>query len=189
MVFSGCTNAPNSHCSHNGGGPFTTIAATPLIAEKPYISENNGKYTLNVPKVETRKVGITKGWKNSDQVDFSKVFVANEKTPVATINQHLSQGEHLVLQPGNYELTDSIAVSHPNQVVLGLGMATLISTTGKPCIVVDDVDGVRIAGVLLQAGATKSDSLIQWGLSVQPGNGANPGVMSDVFARVGGTNN
>jgi len=68
-------------------------------------------------------------------------------------------------------------------------MATLISTTGKPCIVVDDANGVHIAGVLLQAGETKSDSLIQWGLSVQPGNAANPGVMSDVFARVGGTNN
>jgi len=32
--------------------------------------------------------------------------------------------------------------------VLGLGMATLIATTGKPCIEVGNVDGVRVSGLL-----------------------------------------
>ena len=39
-------------------------------------------------------------------------------------------------------MTDSIKVNKANAVVLGIGMATLISTTGKPCIEVADVDGV-----------------------------------------------
>jgi hypothetical protein len=93
-----------------------------------------------------------------------------------------------VLQPGNYYLTDSIKVNRDNAVVLGIGMATLVSTTGKPCIEVQNVDGVRIAGVLLEAGETKSDALLTWGAKGYPGNGDNPGVMSDVFARVGGRN-
>jgi hypothetical protein len=59
MVFSGCKNAPASHCSHEGSGPYTTVDATPLIAEKPYITELNDKWTLNVPKYETKKVGVT----------------------------------------------------------------------------------------------------------------------------------
>lgn len=65
-------------------------------------------------------------------------------------------------------------------------MATLISTTGKPCIEVANVGGVRIAGILLQAGKTKSDTLLNWGTSKWAGNQQKPGVMSDVFARVGG---
>jgi hypothetical protein len=37
-------------------------------------------------------------------------------------------------------------------VLLGLGLATLISGNGKPCIIVGNVDGVRIAGFILEAG-------------------------------------
>jgi len=48
------------------------------------------------------------------------------------------------------------------------------------------VDGVRISGVLLQAGATHTDTLLEWGTKGYPGNARNPGAMHDVFARVGG---
>jgi len=44
-----------------------------------------------------------------------------------------------------------------------LGLANLVSTTGKPCIIVGNVDGVRISGLLLDAGHIKTYSLIQWG--------------------------
>ena len=67
-------------------------------------------------------------------------------------------------------------------------MATLVSTSGKPCIEVGPVDGVRIAGILLEAGETKSDTLLKWGSPNFSGSSSNPGVMSDVFARVGGRN-
>ena len=36
-VFLGCEGAPESHCGSTGGGPNSVVAATPLIAEKPYI--------------------------------------------------------------------------------------------------------------------------------------------------------
>lgn len=52
MVFVGSTNAPETHCGADGGLPRTTIAATPLIAEKPYITLEGEKFKLNVPKVE-----------------------------------------------------------------------------------------------------------------------------------------
>ena len=53
---------------------------------------------------------------------------------------------------GIYNLTESLKISSPNQVLLGLGLATLISGAGKPCIEVADVAGVRVAGVMMQAG-------------------------------------
>jgi len=99
-------------------------------------------------------------FRNADQVDFSRVFVANEKDSASVINAKLDQGLHIVLQPGNYYLTDSIKPRKAGQVILGLGIATLISTTGKPCIEVGDVDGVRVAGVLLDAGALEAPSLL-----------------------------
>lgn len=71
---------------------------------------------------------------------------------------------------------------------MGVGLATLIATTGKPCIKVGNVDGVRVAGFLLQAGAVESDSLLSIGTTGYAGDASNPTVISDVYARVGGTN-
>lgn len=139
--------------------------------------------------MEQNKVGTTKNWINSEKVDFSKVYVAHESDKAEAITAKLDSGLHVVLQPGNYYLSDSIKVNRPDAVILGLGMATLISNTGKPCIQVADVQGVRIAGVLLQAGPHKAETLIKWGQSKNSGSSQNPGVMSDVFARVGGRNN
>jgi len=91
--------------------------------------------------------------------------VANEKDSAATITSKLDSGLHVVLQPGNYYLADSIRVNKPNAVILGIGMATLISNNGKPCIEVGNVEGVRVAGMLLQAGVKKTPTLLKWGQS------------------------
>jgi hypothetical protein len=65
-------------------------------------------------------------------------------------------------------------------------MATLISTNGNSCIEVGNVDDVRIAGVILEAGNKKSDTLLKWGEKGYKGSKTQPGVGSDIFARVGG---
>ena len=68
-------------------------------------------------------------------------------------------------------------------------MATLVSTNGNACVEVADGIDARIAGLLLEAGKTKSDTLLKWGTDPSKGNESAPGVISDVFARVGGRNN
>jgi hypothetical protein len=60
-------------------------------------------------------------------------------------------------------LTDSLKVNNEGTVLLGIGMATLVATTGKPCIEIGEVDNVRVAGLLLEAGQVKSDVLLRWG--------------------------
>lgn len=70
-VFSGSVHAPESHCGYGGDGTYTTIEKTPVIAEKPYISEQNSTFTLNVPRVEKDKYGTTNNFSNADQIDFS----------------------------------------------------------------------------------------------------------------------
>ena len=94
---------------------------------------------------------------NADEIPFDQVFVAKETDTAETINTKLEEGLHVILQPGQYHLTDSIKVSNPNTVIFGMGMATLISTTGLPCIEVANVDGVKISGLLLQAGESETD--------------------------------
>jgi len=155
-VIVGSNGAPESHCSNSGGAPITNIAETPVIVEKPYIVADGQSYKLMRPRVEYNKVGPTPGWENSDEIDFSKVYVANEKDTAAHINSKLEEGLHLLFQPGNYHLEDSIKVNNADTVVLGMGLATLIPTNGTPAITVGNVDGVRVAGLLLEAGPQNS---------------------------------
>jgi hypothetical protein len=69
-----------------------------------------------------------------------------------------------------------------------MGLATLIPTNGTPAIEVGAVDGVRVAGLLLEAGPKNSQALLLWGTTGYAGLATNPGAISDVYARVGGTN-
>jgi hypothetical protein len=191
MVFVGDSGkATPDHCSNTGGNPWTTVAQAPVIAEKPYISINaQGKYTLRVPRVETNKAGPTRDYNNVDQYDFSKVYVATESDSAATINTHLSAGLHVVLTPGNYQFSQPLMVTQRNTVILGIGFPTITATSGNAVIQVHDVDGVRVGGILFQAGRTNSPTLIDWGQSTSYGNQSNPGIMYDMFGRTGGTNN
>ena len=69
-----------------------------------------------------------------------------------------------------------------------MGIATLVCEGGQPCIKVANIDGVKIAGLLLQAGKTHTSTLLEWGRAgtKYEGKASNPGIMSDLFARVGG---
>jgi len=43
---------------------------------------------------------------------------------------------------------------------LGIGLATVIANSSSPAIVVQKADGVRIGGILFQAGEFNSSSLV-----------------------------
>ena len=154
---------PDSHCgidSQSGGLPITKVEATPVIVEKPYIVFENDKYFLKVPHVERNKVGTTPGFDNAEAVSFEKVYVASDEDSAEKINAKLAEGNHLVLQPGKYHLEDSIHVTRDDTVVMGLGLATLIPTSGKPALKVDNVNGVKVSGLLLQAHTTHTETLL-----------------------------
>jgi hypothetical protein len=78
-------------------------------------------------------------------------------------------------------------VLRKNTVILGLGMPSLAPDTGKAALQIADVDGVRVAGVLVDAGKRESDTLVQVGgpLSHRD-HSANPISLQDVFFRIGG---
>jgi predicted heme/steroid binding protein len=189
MVFAGVEGAPTSNCGRGEGGvPYVTVDDVPVIAEKPFVSfAQDGLYYLNVPTAKRGRRGTD--FHVRDLINFNYVKVADpSKDNAESINAALAQGLHVVLSPGIYELDVPLQMVADRQVLLGLGLATLVPTSGGAAIEVGDVDGVRVAGVLIQAGPASSDALLEWGPKDVPraGDGDYPGFMHDVFVRVGG---
>jgi len=185
MAFVGTEGGEPSHCGPEGGPPSVNIPETPVIAEKPFVTiGQDGRYSLVIPRVQKNRKGYDFGVDSA--VDFSGVFVARATDSAAAINAKLAAGLHVVLSPGIYYLDAALQMDRPDQVLLGLGMATLVAAKGDAAIRVGNVDGVRIAGVLLQAGSGETDVLLQWGDGSYAGSAENPGFLHDVFARVGG---
>jgi hypothetical protein len=72
-------------------------------------------------------------------------------------------------------------------VALGLGYATLLADNGVTAMSTADVDGVILAGLFFDAGATNSPVLLEVGPSGSKArHAANPISLHDVFFRVGG---
>lgn len=203
QVFVGCTEVPAARFPF-GDDPsagISNIPATPVIAEKPFITiDNDGKYWLHIPPVRWLSVGSdashTPMETGAESVPFSNVFVANVENHGngVAIQAKLDAGLHVVLAPGVFHLTTTLTLRKPGQVLLGIGMATLHPpSNGDPCVrVAPAVPNVRVAGLML--GATHVDvhddvtSLLEWGIegTEDAGDSQNPGIMSDIFARVGG---
>jgi len=205
FVFLGCTGGgiPATGVTDNPGGTaFTNILSTPWIAEKPYISYNSGlnKYYLQIPNIEQNKVGAdaTTGYTNATAVDFENVYVSSSTDSAATINAQIALGNHIILTPGIYSsLGGPITVTQSDITILGIGFPTLVSLDGASCIVVSDsLTGVRIGGILLDAGTPPNYSgtfspLLQWGTTQEtaaPITSASQirGFLYDLFCRVGG---
>ena len=79
------------------------------------------------------------------------------------INLALALGKNLVLTPGVYNLSQPIVVSRPDTVVLGQGFATLVPQQGNAALVVLPNTGVKISGLIVDAGPVNSPVLVSVG--------------------------
>ena len=188
MVFVGDTNAPSNSFP---SPPYTTVAQTPTIAEKPYLYvDSSGNYQVFVPSDRTNSSGSTwsaTGNTAGTSLPISQFYIAKPTDTAATINAALAAGQNLLFTPGVYHLTDTIRVTRADTVVLGLGLATLEADNGVTAMSTADVSGIRIGGLLFDAGTTNSPVLLQVGPTGSTADhSADPTVLSDVFARIGG---
>jgi hypothetical protein len=191
QVFAGDNGAPAQAFGVPGGaGPYTTLATSPVTEEEPFLYlASDGSYRVFVPAVRHDSVGPT--WTNGpaagQSIPVSSFFVATPDTSVARINQALALGQNLILTPGVYHLNQAIAVSRPNTIVLGLGLATLLPDTGNVSMRIADVPGVKVSGLIFDAGPVSSPVLLQIG-SIANGTGdpADPTLVQDVYFRIGG---
>jgi len=174
------------------GTKYTTVAETPEIAEKPYLYYDQKKgYMVHVPDIRTNSTGISWEADKGRDITMEECYIANSDIDIsATINEALSSGKNLILTPGIYHLKEALQVQKQDTVILGMGLATLIPDNGNACIEIADVPGVRIAGILFDAGALNSKVLLAVGSANNSSktdlSNKNPMVLSDLFFRVGG---
>ncbi|WP_256107841.1 discoidin domain-containing protein [Streptomyces sp. ODS05-4] len=186
MVFSGVQGAPATGFPNP---PYTTLDTTPVSREKPFLYLDGGEYKVFVPAKRTNARGTSwgNGAPQGGSLPLSRFYVVKPGATAATINQALAQGLHLLFTPGIYHVDRPIEVNRPDTVVLGLGYATIIPDNGVTAMKVADVDGVRLAGFLIDAGPVNSRTLLEVGPEgASADHAANPTTVQDVFIRIGG---
>ncbi|MFD7241653.1 coagulation factor 5/8 type domain-containing protein [Streptomyces massasporeus] len=186
MVFSGVEGAPAQGFPNP---PYTTLATTPISREKPFLYLSGSEYRVFLPEKRTNARGVTwgNGTPRGTSLPLSRFYVAKPGVSAATLNQALAEGLHLLLTPGIYHLDQPVRVDRAGTVVLGLGYATLIPDNGVTALKVADVDGVRLAGFLVDAGPVNSATLLEIGpRGAWRDHSANPTTVQDVFVRIGG---
>lgn len=176
------------------GGHFTTVDYTPLVREKPFLYFHEGEFRVFVPAFRKNSRGVSwndeigcmgEGHSLLLEKDF---YVALPGTSAAIINQQLENGLNIFFAPGWFKLEEPIVVRNPNTILLGTGFATLYPSPENRAgaIFVDDVPGVIIAGVLLEA-LYDSDYLLKMGdYKANKDHSHNPSILHDVIIRVGG---
>ncbi|MFI5809359.1 MULTISPECIES: coagulation factor 5/8 type domain-containing protein [unclassified Streptomyces] len=186
MVFSGVQGAPAQSFPNP---PYTTLDTTPVSREKPFLYLSGSEYRVFLPEKRTNARGTTwgSGTPRGTSLPLSQFYVAKPGVSAATLNAALTQGLHLLLTPGIYHLDQPIQVNRAGTVVLGLGYATLIPDNGVTALRTADVDGVRLAGFLIDAGPVNSSTLLEVGpAGASADHSANPTTVQDVFVRIGG---
>ncbi|MGW7407590.1 RICIN domain-containing protein [Streptomyces sp. NPDC054833] len=187
MVFVGSQGVPATSFPKP---PYTTVAQSPVTREKPFLYvDGAGAYQVFVPSVRTNSTATSwaGGNPSGTSLPLSQFYVVKPGATAAQINAALAAGQNLLVTPGVYHLDQTLKVTRPDTVVLGLGLATFVPDNGVTAMTVADVDGVKIAGLLFDAGTTNSSTLVEVGpTGSSASHAADPTSLHDVYFRVGG---
>jgi hypothetical protein len=192
QVFSGVVGAPPQSFSATAYNPppYTTLATSPVTREKPFLYvDSSGHYNVFVPALRINSSGTT--WANEpaagSSIPIESFFIATPTDSVKEINVALATGQNLLFTPGIYHLDRTIEVKRPDTVVLGLGFPTLVPDDGDVAMSVADVTGVKLAGLMFDAGPVNSPVLLQVGTPhAHKSDPDDPTSIQDVFFRIGG---
>ena len=187
MMFLGVKGAPESRWPDN---PYTTINETPVIREKPYLVFDDKGYSIKIPELKKNSIGP--GWLNHNidkkAIHLNEFYIVKPGIDNSeSINSALIKGKNLLITPGIYSLKNAIKITRPGTVIMGIGMPSLMPENGNSVFEISDVDGVTVAGILVDAGKISSKTLMQVG---EPGSArsheSDPVFLYDIFFRVGG---
>jgi len=189
MVSLGVIGAPKADWPNK---PYLSIENTPFFREKPFWTmDGSGELWLEVPALKQESKGVS--WESAENnsnksISLSEFYIAHPKVDSAeSINTALAEGKNILFSPGIYWLKNSIEVTNPGTILIGMGMPSLIPEGENPVIKIADVDNVTLSSLLVDAGLTKTDQLVQIG---EPGadsdHSENPTFIYDLFLRVGG---
>jgi hypothetical protein len=190
QVFAGVFGAPDGCDGPKAACAYTTISRTPRSREAPFlVAMPTGDYGVFVPAGQNESAGPS--WEDHPTpgtlIPLSKFYIAKPTDSAMRINTELRSGRHLLFEPGVYHLDQTLTVSHPGTVVMGLGFATLLPERGQTALQVQASHGVTLSELLFEAGAQESPDLLRidnpgWSAVSRP----DPTAVHDVYFRVGG---
>jgi hypothetical protein len=201
QVFAGTVGAPGQNFASpwDASKVYTNLPADLTSRERPYLTDDgSGNQAVFVPAV--RQGAVDTSWSSGPtagtSIPINKFYVAKPSDPAWKLNIALALGQNLLFTPGIYHLDQALQVYRHDTVLLGLGFASLIPTRGNSVIKVGDVPGVKLAGLLIDAGPVKSRNLVEVGNRLDDDVSAavrshlsdpnDPTTLSDVFFRIGG---
>jgi hypothetical protein len=216
-VFNGSFDVTNGTDGVIGVDQVTALPQSPVSEEEPFLytatstaTTVGGASAVFVPALTHNSVGpnFLSGTEAGSSLALSDFFIANPATPEGEVQAALDRGQSLILTPGVYELDAPIVISHPGTVVLGLGFPVLVPQRGNASMVVLPANGVKLSGMIFDAGPVNSPVLLSVGAPPHPGpltpargtqpaiqppgpsaraNSTNgPDLIQDIYFRVGG---
>lgn len=173
----------------------TEITNTPKISEKPFLYlDDDGEYKVFVPAVRENARGISWGEGKANggmgegrSLSLDAFYIAKPTDTAAKINQQIASGKNIYFTPGTYHAETPIVVDRANTILLGTGMASIIPDNGEAAMLVGDKDGIRIEGLIFDAGLSSKILLRVGTKGTHTNHSGNPIILQDLFFRVGGT--
>ena len=197
QVFMGDPGAPPTNFGP-GSNQYTTLPTTPVSQSEPFLYDDAAHgYGVFVPAVQRNSSGpsYASGAESGTSVPLSDFFIASPSTPDGQINGALASGRNLILTPGVYDVHETIDVRRAGTIVLGLGFATLIPQNGIAALETSAAPGIKLSGMIVDAGPQNSRMLVEIGDGSQTSGSAmgsgpvgpsDPSLVQDVFFRIGG---
>ncbi len=186
----------NGLTNWNQRGKTTVIEKTPEIREKPflYFDTQADGYKVFIPALRKNTSGVSCSEDNMGQgtsISVDKYFyiARSDRDTADTINEQLKLGKNIIFAPGIYHVDKPIEVTKADTVLLGLGQATIVPDNEEAAIVTEDVGGLAICGLILDAGNYSKTLLTVGKEGCNKDHSENPTVLQDVIYRVGGTGN
>lgn len=176
---------------------ITSISKTEEISEKPFLYLNDDEeYCVFVPAVQRDRVGVSwgegkanDGMGEGESLPLSAFYIAKPTDTAAAINAQIENGKNIYFTPGIYHAEVPIKVDRENTILLGSGMASVIPDNGEAAVETADLDGIRICGLIFDAGENSKYLLRVGKNKTTVSHATAPIVLQDLFFRVGGTTN
>jgi hypothetical protein len=193
--FSGVEGAPRDDFgpgSDGGpGGDISVLDEIPVVREPPFVYWDSATSSFKVfsPNAQYNQRGFdwTANAHTGTILPLSSFYIANPATDTAaTLQAQLNAGKNLLLNPGTYNLSAMLTISRRNHVVLGLGIADLLSAAGVQTLRIADaatntvLTGLQLDGTAPADPSTAPEYQVQIGVNGGTGSSQNPTTLDDV---------